>query len=447
MATLDTLPVELVAKIVSHLSPQDVKAASCASWILRHAVVGVLFRSLVISVPLVSSQVLEDLIHKYQDFISTVHLQVSFQPNIEEKPHDGPMPSVWGPTPSDTLRKITQGDFLSSVSSFVLELDGAQFGHGGWWGETAFWADPNMLGNIVNDEENWDQTLQQERDVIWRAQYNEVMQNISMNQNITNLKMKNLIAKNASAWQTPEWASFLGRLQVLEIGVFGGDGECLHTTPGFAEFIRNLPHYIMRHARNVRHLTIEASPDGLFGGASANYCIPLPLKEDHFVFLKSLTFKNIMIGPDLVEFLRSRVDCLEELELHDCMCDGPEPEYGPDWDLESVTWADLWRAIRESNIRLFEVSVVQSKTPPLLWQEGESEDDEANEDSEAAARIRKMLEEDRSLVVWRYARVDYKYGWIVDLSDDNVRYFEEGEDQREYMKLLGVLEERNKQRG
>ncbi|KAF4499483.1 hypothetical protein FAGAP_4333 [Fusarium agapanthi] len=448
MATLDTLPVELVAKIVSHLSPQDVKALSCVSWFMRHAVIGDLFRTLIIRCPLASTQVLEEVIHKYQDFISTVHLHVSFQPNMEEKPHDGPMPSVWWPTPTDTLKKITRGDLLSNVSSFILEFNGAQFKHPGWWGEPASWSDPNMSGDIFDSGENWDQTLQQEGDIIWRAQYDEVMRAVSMNQTITKLKIKNLIPRNASAWETPEWASFLGRLQVLETGVFGGDdGDCLHTNLGFMEFIGSLPHFVMRHARNVRHLTLEASPDGLFGGASANYSIPLPLKEDHLLFLHSLTLKNIMIGPDLVEFLTSRVDCFEELELHDCMCDGPEPEYGPDWDLEPVTWADLWRAIWESKMRLFKVSVVQSKPPPLLWQEGDSEEDEASEDSVAAARIRKMLEEDRSLVLWRYARVDYEYGWIVELSDDNVKYFEEGEDQREYVKLLKLLEERKHQRG
>ncbi|RBA15755.1 hypothetical protein FPRO05_12362 [Fusarium proliferatum] len=446
MANLDTLPVELVIKVVSHLSPQDVKALSCTSSLMRHAVVGVLFRTLIIPFPLASTQALEELIYKYQDFISTVHLHVSFRPNTEEKPHDGPVPSVWGVAPTDTLKKITQGDILSNVNSFALEFNGAQFKDRGWWGETAPWSDPNLPGNIFHNGENWDQTLQQEHDMIWRAQYNEFMRAISMNHNITNLKIENLIPRNVSAWETSEWASFLGRLQVLEIVVFGGDDDLLHTNLGFIEFIGSLPHFVMRRARNVRHLTLEASSDALFGGASANYCIPLPLKEDHFPFLKSLTLKNIMIGPDLVEFLTSRVDSFEELELHDCMCDGPEPEYGPDWDLEPVSWADLWRAIRESNMRLFKVTVVQSKTPPLLWQEGSSEEDETSAESVAAARIRKMMEEDKSLVVWRYARVDYKYGWIVDLSDDNVKYFEEGEDQQEYVKLLEMLEGRNKQR-
>ncbi|KNB19689.1 hypothetical protein FOXG_16911 [Fusarium oxysporum f. sp. lycopersici 4287] len=382
MAALDTLPIELITHVASYLSPQYVKTLSRTNWFMRHAVVGVLFRTLYIPCPLASTRALEELIHKYQNFISRVHLHVYFQPNMEEKPHDGPMPSVWGAASTDTLKRIVRGDILSNVSSFVVEFNARNFEHDGWWGETASWSDPNMLGSIVDNEDNWDQTLQQEtRDYM----------------------------ANASAWETPEWESFLGRLQVLEIGVFGGeDGDCWHTKPEFAEFIGNLPHFVMRHARNVRHLTLEASPDGLFGGASTNYCIPLPLKEDHFLFLHSLTLKNIMIGPELVEFLTSRVDSFEELELYDCMCDGPDWEYGSDRELDPVTWAGLWKAIRESNIRLFKVSVVQSRTPPLMWREGDRKEFETIEDSVEAARIRKMLEEDTLLCRRLEANAEYK---------------------------------------
>ncbi|KAH7224292.1 uncharacterized protein BKA55DRAFT_584398 [Fusarium redolens] len=442
MAALDTLPVELVANIANYLPPQDVKTLSRASWFMRHAVVGVLFRTLVIPCPLASTRSLEDLIHKYQDFISRVYLHIYLRPNMEEKPHQSPMPSVWGTASSDTLKRIVRGEILSNISSFVVEFDAGQFEPNGWWGENGWWGASDNLDSIIEDEENWDQTLQKEREMIWRAQYSEVMRTISSNQNITNFKMSNLLPKNASAWESPEWESFLGRLQVLDISVFGGDdGACWHTLSGFADFIENLPHFVMRHARNVKQLILEASPDGIFGTSSRCHQIPLPLKKDHFLFLRSLKLKNIMIGPELEEFLTSRVDSFEKLELHDCMCNGSE------WELVHVTWGGLWRAIRERNMRLRKVSVVQSRRPPLMWREDYSEDFETSEDSVAAARVRKILEEDRGLVLWRYAKVDYKYGWVVDLSDDNIKRFEEGEDQREYVKLLMVLEERNKQRG
>ncbi|KAI7763473.1 hypothetical protein LZL87_010538 [Fusarium oxysporum] len=450
MAALDSLPVELVANIASYLAPQDVKSLSSASWFMRHAVVRVLFRTIVISSLEASARALEEFIHKYQDFVSKIHLHIYLHPNREQKPYQGPMPSVWGTSSSDILKRIVRGEILSNINSFVVEFDPGQFELDGRWGDSGWWGDSEHLGGIyvAEDGEDWNQTLQQEREFIWRAQYNESMRTISTNHNITSLKISNLLPKNTSAWETPEWESFLGRLQVLDISVFGsGHDACWHTMPGFIEFIESLPHFIMRHARNVRHLTLEASPDGLIGGSSSNHCIPLPLKEDHFLFLHSLTLKNVMIGPDLVQFLTSRADSLEQLELYDCMCDGPDWDYGPDRELDPVTWAGLWKAIRESNMRLLKVFVVQTRTPPLMWREDHSKDFDTSEDSMAAARIRKMLEEDNNLVLWRYARVDYKYGWVVDLSDDNVKYFEEGEDQREYVKLLKVLEERNRQRG
>ncbi|KAF9776828.1 hypothetical protein IL306_004914 [Fusarium sp. DS 682] len=440
MATLDTLPIELIANIANYLSPQNVKSLSRASWLMRHAVVRFLFRTLVIPCPLASTQALEDLIHKYQEFISRVHLHVYFYPNMEEKPHQGPMPSVWGTPLSDTLKRIVRGDTLSHIDCFVVDFDPGQFEPDGWWGKNGWWGDLDNLGSmhIVEDEEEWLEISRQEHEMIWRAQYNEVMQTISTNQTLTNFKMVNLLPKNASAWETPEWESFLGRLQVLHIGVSGTEnGSCLpaHTMPGFRQFIDDLPYFIMRHALNVKHLSLEAHRDGLFGAQ-----ILLPLQEDHFLFMRSLKLKNIMIGPDLLEFLETRVDCFEELELHDCMCNGPE------WHSAPLTWSDLWRTMRESNIPLKRVCVVQSRMPPLMWGEDYKEDFQTSEDSEAAKRVRKRLGEDKSLVLWRYARVDGKYGWVAELPDDNVRNFEKGEDQGEYVKLLKVLEERKKGR-
>ncbi|KAF4337485.1 hypothetical protein FBEOM_8626 [Fusarium beomiforme] len=445
MAALDALPVELIANIASYLPPQDVKSLSRTSWLIRHAVLRILYRTLVIPCPLACTRALEDFINKYQELVFRIHLHISLSPNMEEKPHEGPMPSVWGTASSDTLRQIVRGDTLSHIDSFIVEFDPGQFEPDGWWGENGWWGDQDNLGTIhvVEHEEDWDQTLQQEHDIIWRAQHNEVMHTISANPNITNLKMSNLLPKNTSAWETPEWASFLGRLQVLDISVFGGNnGACwqANTMPGFAEFIDNLPYFIIRHAQNIKHFSLEAHKEGLFGTTAYQYRILLPLQEDHFLFLRSLKLKNIMIGPDLLEFLETRVDCLEELELHDCMCSGPQ------WRAVPPTWGDLWKTMRERNVRLRKVCVVQSRMPPLMWGENYKEDFQTSEDSEAAKRVRKRLEKDKSLVLWRYARVDDKYGWVAELPDTNLKNFEKGEDQREYEKLLKMLEARSKGR-
>ncbi|KAF4433172.1 hypothetical protein F53441_13773 [Fusarium austroafricanum] len=427
MDTFDALPVELITSIARYLPFQDVKSLSCTSWLIRNAVIRRLFRTLYIPCPLPSTRSLDEFIEKYQDFISRIYLYVYLRPNTEG-PYEGTMPSVWGTLWSAILKKIVRGEILSHIDSFAVEFDPGQFELNGWWGDSF-----NGGIYVFHDEESWDETLQQEQELIWRAQYNEVWNDISANRNITNLGVSNLPPKIASAWETPEWGTFLGRLTDLDISVFGGDngcGWCANTLSGFYDFIDNkLPYLVMRKATNVRHLSLEASPDGLFGVADHDG-VPLPLKEDHFLHLRSLSLKNIMIGSECLNFLKSRVDCLEELELHDCMCDR--------------SWGEVWRKMRESKAPLRRVAIIQEEAPPLMWKEKYNAGYDNFQDSENAARIRKMLEEDKSLVLWRYASMSMKYGYAVERPDDNIKNFDEGVDQREYLKLLEVVAERNK---
>jgi hypothetical protein len=69
---------------------------------------------------------------------------------------------------------------------------------------------------------------------------------------------------------------------------------------------------------------------------------------------------------------------------------------------------------------------------------------EPRPDSESVSKIRKMLEEDESLVLWRYVAVDTKYRMVFEDEERNISCFEAGEDQREYSMLLTVIWERNK---
>jgi hypothetical protein len=233
----------------------------------------------------------------------------------------------------------------------------------------------------------------------------------------------------------------MGRLEELNISVFGGDngaGWKASSRQGFAEFIEGLPEYFMQHATNVVRLGIEAHLWGLFG-TGGDFGIRLPLRIDNFPSLQSLTLKNIQIGSELIEFLMSHGDTLKELTVKDCMCDeGCSIDSTP-------TWADLWSTLRTNSTNIAKVSVVQTQTPPLAYMEG-LDGVEPNPDSESASRIRKMLEEDESLVLWSYVYVETKYRMALEVEEKNISCFEEGEDQREYSMLLEVLRERNENR-
>ncbi|KAM0197317.1 hypothetical protein ACHAPI_005181 [Fusarium lateritium] len=246
--------------------------------------------------------------------------------------------------------------------------------------------------------------------------------------------------RDSSAWKEREWKAFLWRLDEFDLSVFGGDngvGWKASSQEGFRDFVEDLPWYFMQHATDVTRLRIEAHRWGIFGTGSG-LDIRLPLRSDNFPSLRSLTLKNIQIGFELIEFLTSHGDSLQELTMEDCICD-------EGWSMmdDTPVWADLWSTLRTGSSAIAKVAVVQTKTPPLALMEG-IEGANHSPDSESASQIRKMLKEDESLVLWRYGAVDTKYRMVEDLEEVNISRFEQGDDQREYSKLLDVLRERNR---
>ncbi|SPJ75937.1 uncharacterized protein FTOL_05668 [Fusarium torulosum] len=200
--------------------------------------------------------------------------------------------------------------------------------------------------------------------------------------------------------------------------------------------MESLPGYFMQHATNVIRLRIEAHPWGLFG-TGGDFGIRLPLRGYTLPSLRSLTLKNIQIGIELIEFLMSHGDGLKELTMEDCMCD-------EGWLRNSTpAWDDLWLTLRADSSNIANVSVVQTRTPPLAYMEG-YEGFEPSPDSESFSKIRKMLEEDEGLVLWRYVTVDTEYRMVFEVKERNISCFEEGEDQREYSILLDVIREQIK---
>jgi hypothetical protein len=440
MASLNKLPPELFGEIVKLMPSRDVKNLSCTSKLFRENLIRILFPTLSITCPLASDKGLDIFINRWGGFISRVHLHLRLLPNIGDE-EEITIPSLWGTPPSETLKKIVRGQLMPHIDTLSVRFDPEQFETTGSWDGDGSWGDSMDLGTIQTFQESEDQedTLQQEADFIWRAQYAEFFRDVSANQNIRHFIISNLLPRNSSVWETREWKEFLGRLKDLNLSVFGGDngaGWKANSQPGFAQFIEGLPDYFMQHAIKVVHLRIEAHPWGLFGTGS-DFGIRLPLRRDNLPSLRSLTLKSIQIGCELIEFLMSHGDSLKELTMEDCMCD-------EGWSRNSTpAWADLWLTLRGDSSNIAKVSVVQTQTPPLIYMEGH-EGVEPGPYLESASKIRKMLEEDENLVLWRYVTVDTKYGMVFEVEERNISCFEEGEDQREYSMLLEAIREKNR---
>ncbi|KAM0240241.1 hypothetical protein ACHAP5_007977 [Fusarium lateritium] len=441
MTSLRKLPPELVREVATLLPFPDLKNLSCTSKLIRHNLIRILFTTLSITCPVASDKGLDVFINRYGDLVSRIHLHLRLLPNIGDE-EEITIPSLWGTPQSEKLKKIVRGQLLSHVNTLSVRFDPEQFETTGSWDGNGSWGDPDDLGTIYTfgDTEAREETLGREVEFIWRAQYTEFFRDVSANQNIRHFIIRNLLPRVSSAWDEREWKAFLWRLDELDISGFGGDngaGWKASSQGGFRDFIEALPWYFMQHATDVTRLRIEAHRWGVFGTGS-DFGIPLPLRSNNFPSLRSLALKNIQIGSELIEFLTSHGDSLQELTMEDCICD-------EGWSMSDSLpcWADLWSTLRKSSSAIAKVAVVQTKTPPLALMEG-IRGAERSPDSESASRIRRMLEEDESLILWRYGAVDTKYRMVEDLEEINISRFEQGDDQREYSMLLDVLRERNR---
>ncbi|KAM0484067.1 hypothetical protein ACHAP7_003575 [Fusarium lateritium] len=443
MTCLSKLPPEIFEEVATFLPSPDLENFSCTSKLIRHNLIRILFTDTTLSItcPVASDEGLDIFINRYGDLISRVHLYLRLLPNIGDD-EEITIPSLWGTSQSETLRKVVRGQLLSHVNTLSVRFDPEQFETTGSWDGNGSWGDPEDLGTIYTfgETEAKEETLGLEATYIWRAQYTEFFRDVSANQNIRHFIIKNLLPRDSSAWKEREWKAFLWRLDEFDLSVFGGDngvGWKASSQEGFHDFIEDLPWYFMQHATDVTRLRIEAHRWGIFGTGSG-LDIRLPLRSDNFPSLRSLTLKNIQIGFELIEFLTSHGDSLQELTMEDCICD-------EGWSMmdDTPVWADLWSTLRTGSSAIAKVAVVQTKTPPLALMEG-IEGANHSPDSESASQIRKMLKEDESLVLWRYGAVDTKYRMVEDLEEVNISRFEQGDDQREYSKLLDVLRERNR---
>ncbi|KAF4946056.1 hypothetical protein FSARC_14295 [Fusarium sarcochroum] len=436
---LEKLPIGLITDIAKLLPFDDVKNLSCVSWVMRDVVLRLLFRTLSISCPLAPDRDLNGFIVKYKELISRLHLYIKLEPNpdfgseYDSDEDEWPeSPSIWGPSSTDTVKNIVRGQTLSHINTLSVQFDPDQFE------EEGDWDDGNSVPDVYVYEfpEDWDKVRDREETFFWRAQYTEVWNEIAANPNINKLKILNLLPKNSSAWLTTEWKTFLGKMEDLDISVFGAGNGILeaHKMPGFYGFAATLPEVMMRHATKVTRLRLVAHKQGLLGSTSDMHQVPLPLEKRNLPSLRFLQLENIMLGHESLDFLKHHADTLQELQLHSCMCHGDDVD---------PSWSDLWKLIREVTTTVTEVTYVQDKTPPITEHE-KFDSIPTSEDSDAEKKIRKLLAEDKSLVLWRYVYVDDKYGFVSEYREENIEHFERGNDQLEYNKLMEELTERRK---
>ncbi|KAJ4026433.1 hypothetical protein NW752_001376 [Fusarium irregulare] len=446
--TLDTLPPENFLSIRDQLPHEDIKSLSVVNKKIHAQLVPHLFRYIRVNCPLSrdSGSDLSSVIDKYGTNVLGVCLYVVFYPNPpysdlegskvdsngeKEKWYWDEYPdSVWARDASDIsiMHDLIQFKGMPKCTSLGIRTDGEEeFEIDGGW-------DENELSDIsiyfCTEVEDWERVKEKEKMYAWRQAWNELWRDVATHSKTERLDLFHFLPIKASCWLEPEWAAFVGRLKELNIRAYGQDngaGWAANTLEGYNDFFSEMPKFLFQHATNLEHLYIAGHEDGHLGDSALRF------EPNTMPKLKSLHLETMSITESLKDFLSGST--LEGLRLENV---GAWGHVG-----DTPTWADFWKAVREGNPSLKEVTFHYPKSVPLTVEEVmNGKDSVSKTDTEEEAQVRKMAEDDESLIIWPYIISDDKYGNVFEMEEENREALEKGDDNREYKLLMEEIKKR-----
>ena len=391
-------------------------------------------------------EILNTVLNKYGDYVHQLYFECFLYPDEDpdSDEDDNSEVSKQGDLPNLICRLIGGDDLPVTCRTLTVDFKPEDNFEGEGWG-----ADQGSI--YIHDEaEDEDSIAVSEGNNQWRANLVQAWTLIATNRSTRRLSIVNLPPKATSAWFTAEWHSFLGQLEELSIGIWGGDngaGWHSNTTDGYLDFLFQLGNYFFHHAQTLKRLYIKADAENPYGCEGFRHAA-LGLAATDMPVLKYLYLENCFIDPALISFLQAHAKKIRELHLENCLS-----AFESGMATNPVTWAEFFGAIRTSAPILDELRVHINAAP--LTSEEQFHGDEQNgpdgayilpddEPDDVKAVRRAVREEGRT--VFPYYHLDDKYGMVFANEEVTIERFEGREDQNEYDALLELVQENAKAR-
>ncbi|KAK7910764.1 hypothetical protein PG985_013245 [Apiospora marii] len=208
---------------------------------------------------------------------------------------------------------------------------------------------------------------------------------------IRHLSVPNLVLAPSSAWQTPAWAAFMGRLESLSLGMWDvkgilddGEYECQDVKD-------MLDRHWYCHATALRRLEIVAGPGNLYATAVwGDETVSFENDAPKLPSLRELRIVNCLLSDAMARLIATRaVMGLGRIELVGCAAGAPYVDtQDPCWEsffLSIPSFINLsggprWNAAVESRLAsgrgLLEIEdfvLLHGRTTAELWKMGEAE--------------------------------------------------------------------------
>lgn len=282
----------------------------------------------------------------------------------------------------------------------------------------------SLWGDVVEDASTVRREETREK---WRALMNEAWEALAANTFVRELILDELPPKRTSAFYTDNFHRFLAQLESATIRIFGMEDFIEWRTNRARDphdFLSNLDAVFFRHMKGLKHLHIQAS-DPLGLADLDNPYIPLALKPEDLPLLQSLKLENCFVCAELVAFIQGHAKILESLHLNECFC-------GID-----LSWAEFFDQVYKAKPSLAELVYRDNKAPSMM----EDEIEAWVEDYSALQRLRQRLEVDPGLNMFRQGCLDSDEGYVFFTLKEDMMRFDQGDDQRAYVRLMGLVNE------
>lgn len=243
------------------------------------------------------------------------------------------------------------------------------------------------------------------------------------------LEIRKFVWTFTEPYENQSFHKFLSHVECFSLSVRGGNngaGWCVNTCDGYLECVARFDDLFLDHLASATSLTLKATEEGPIGLEGMRHA-RLALKKRQMPLLKSLHLERIFICRELVDFVISHTDTLEQLTLHDCnsSVNGLQDNAG-------FYWNHFFDALYRADLKKLSHLEIRPYNAPLYNSFSQEETDPEN-----VQQIRRVLSEDAKRRVFGYAMLDDKYGMCFVDEDENQAAFERGEDQVAFDRLMG----------
>lgn len=370
-----------------------------------------------------------------QSVLRAVEAYGEYTTRIEFTAHCRPHNEITTPALTPATTKVLQGHITPNLRTVSLKFD-FDFDDGEEWDSEHPDAVMGMSIYIFEGVETEEQIREREETWQWRALMNETWRALAANIHVRELIVDELIPKRTSAFQTEEFRQFLSRLETASFKIFGTDngaGWKTNTVWGYVDFLEKMDTTFFHHMTGLKHLAIHAA-DPL--GHQPVRTIQLSLMPDDLPLLESLKLTRCFVGPELASFIGGHLNVLKSLDVKECVAGGEHP-----YEVDDCSWASFFDAIYEAKPALTELIAGDGSNVPLTNDETYNPNYQLEDEPEDIQDIRRKLKADPRLRLFGYGSVDDKYGMFFLDADTNEEKFKNGDDQRAFDRLMGLVNE------